>query len=329
MPARMTTISNRSILMVHGRDFKPAEDALRDISMAALRAGVERDYPDHVDALDSIFKDIAYYGDLTNELLEAHGKRYDESLDLGDRSNAFNTLRTITARKRFGIRQYDCLPGKSALREFVADVAAPTLGAIGLTVPLISSVAKDCAEYLKGKSDYADKVRERVRVKLCETFDRGDQVLLIAHGMGCIVSYDVLWELSHDPKYKERYENSKVDTWLTMGAPLGDNNIRKRLRGAKEKQVARFPTNVISWYNVAAEDDYMCHDNTLADDFKKMMDQRLVSAVHDYRIYNLAVRYGKSNPHSSVGYYIHPRVTKIFVDWVQADRIVETPKYTF
>ena len=55
---------------------------------------------------------------------------------------------------------------------------------------------------------------------------------------------------------------------------------------------------------------------------------RLVSAVKDYRIYNLAVRYGKSNPHSSVGYYIHPRVSKILVDWVVAEQVGESPKYT-
>jgi len=299
-----------------------------DVTMAALRAGVERDYPDHVAALDSLSKDMAYYGDLTNALLESLGKRYDESLDVGDRRNALNALCAIGARKRFGIRQYDCLPGKSAFREFLADVAAPSLGAIGLTMPLISSISKDCAEYFKGQSDYADKVRERVRVKLCELFERNDQVMLIAHGLGCVVSYDVLWELSHEPQYADQYGGSKVDAWLTLGAPLGDTNIRKRLLGAKEKRAERFPTNVISWYNVAAEDDYTCHDNTLADDFKKMMDQRLVSAVHDYHIFNLAVRYGKSNPHSSVGYYIHPRVAKIVVDWVQAGTAAPAPKYT-
>jgi trehalose-6-phosphate synthase len=67
---------------------------------------------------------------------------------------------------------------------------------------------------------------------------------------------------------------------------------------------------------MAAEDDYTCYDNTLADDFKKMMVQKRVSAVHDYRIFNLAVRYGKSNPHSSVGYYIHPRLAKVISDWI-------------
>jgi len=317
----MSTISNRSILVVHGRDFKPAEDALMEISMAALRAGVERDYPDNVDALDSVSKDIAYFGDLTNSYLESLGKHYDATLDLGDRNNALASLKAIQARKRFGIRQYDCLPGKSALREFAADILAPLLGAIGLTMPLLRCVSRDCAEYLAGKSDYADKVRERVRDKLCEKMQRGDKILLMTHGVGSAIAYDVLWELSHNEEFRERCGGSKLDLWLTMGAPLGDHNIRKRLRGAKEKNEARFPTNVISWHNVSAEDDYTCHDNTLADDFKKMMDQRLVSAVHDYHVYNLAVRYGRSNPHSSVGYYIHPRVSKIVIDWIMSDTI--------
>jgi hypothetical protein len=329
MLTRKITISQRSILIVHGRDFKPAEEALRDISVAALRAGVERDYPDHLHEFDGLAKDIAYYGDLTNSLLEAHGKRYDEQLDLGDRSNALNGLRSIAARKRFGIRQYDCLPGKTALREFAADIAAPIFGALGMTMPLISCVSKDFAEYLSGKSDYAKALRKRVRIKLCELLDRGDRVMLMTHGVGCVVAYDVLWQLSHEAEYKEKYDQTKVDTWLTLGAPLGDRNIRKRLLGSKKALVDRFPTNVITWHNISAEDDYTCHDNTLADDFNSMLDRRVVSALHDYHICNLAVRYGKSNPHSSVGYYIHPRVAKIVVDWIQADNIQEAPTYNF
>ena len=317
----MNTISNSSILIVHGRDFKPAEEPLMEITLEALRAGVERDYPDHVATLDSVSKDSVYYGDLTNTLLESRGKRYDESLDLGDRHNALNRLRGITARKRFGIRQYDCLPGKSALREFVANIAAPVAGAIGLTVPLVSCVSKDFAAYLSGKTSYADDVRERVREKICEMFDRGDRILLMTHGMGCVPAYEVLCQLSHDEKFREKYSDAKVDIWLTLGAPLGDYNIRKRLLGANRGSIECFPTNVITWCNVSAEDDYTCHDNTLADDFKKMLDHRVVSAVHDYHIYNLAVRYGKSNPHSSIGYYIHPRISKIVADWIQSDGI--------
>jgi hypothetical protein len=311
--------SGRSILLVHGRDFKPAAQTLFDISLSAIRFGIERDYPDHVDAYDTVHKELAYYGDLTNAFLGSLGRHYDEQLDLGDRKNALTALRAIPARKRFGIRQYDRLPGKSALREFLADVAAPACGALGLTRWLISRVSRDFCQYLCDDSDYAAAVRQRVREKLCEMFDRGDELLLITHGMGCVVAYEALWELSHGEEYRERYSDSKVKAWLTLGAPLGDNFIRKHLMGAGQDAVIPFPSNVINWYNVAAEDDYACHDNTLADDFKQMMDQRLISAIEDYRIYNLAVRYGKSNPHSSVGYYIHPRVAKLIVDWMQLE----------
>ena len=321
--------SNRSLLLVHGRDFKPAEDPYMDLSMAALRSGIERDSPDLVEAFDAMQKSVAWYGDLNAEVLHASGEIYDESLDSGDRRNALTALREITARKRFGIRQYDCLPGKSALPEAIVDVIAPVLGAIGLCQPLIRTVSKDFARYFDRKSEYAMLVRERLKTRICALMDRGDDIVLISHGTGSVVAYDVLWQLSHDPDLKEQYGNKKIELWMTLGSPLGDSNIQKRLLGAREEPSTKFPVNVISWYNVAAEDDYTCHDNTLADDFKMMMQQRVVSVVHDYRIFNLAVRYGRSNPHSSIGYYIHPRVSKILADWLKASDAQSTPKYTF
>jgi len=321
--------SNRSLLLVHGRDFKPGRDAYMDISMAALRAGIERDYPTQADSFDALQKHIAWYGDLSADILLGHGKTYDQDLDIGDRHNALTALRQITPRKRFGIRQYDQLPGKSAIAEFVADVSAPILGAVGLAMPVIGSIAKDFGAYLNARSDVRDKVRQRVRVELCKLMDRGDRIMLITHGTGSVIAYDVMWQLSHDPEYKVQYGDKKVETWVTVGSPLGDRNIQKRLCGAKEKAASRFPANVISWHNLAAEDDYCCHDSSLADDFKQMLKQRQVSAVHDYRMFNLAVRYGKSNPHSSVGYYIHPRTSKILADWLQSVGVASTPKYTF
>ena len=313
----MSNGESRSLMLVHGRDFKPGCDAWFELSIQALRAGIERDYPEHATAFDTLGKHHAFYGDLTNELLVSHGQTYDEQLDVGDRQNALGQLREIQIRKRFGIRQYDCLPGKSAVSEFLVDVAAPVLGAVGLTMPVLSRISKDFATYVRGDCDYAENVRKRVRDTLCSLLDRGERVLLLAHGTGSAIVYDVLWQLSHEREYRGGYEEKKVDTLVTMGSPLGDNHIRKRLRGAKEKLALRYPRNVVSWKNVAAEDDFTCHDNTLADDFKKMMDHRIVSAVKDYHVYNLAVRYGRSNPHSSVGYYIHPRISKIIVDWMR------------
>lgn len=321
--------SDRSLLLVHGRDFKPGADAYLDLSVAALRAGIARDYPEQLDAFDAINKQLAYYGDLNAEILDARGKTYDLSLDIGDRSNALKTLRTVELRKHFGTRQYDQLPGKSAVPEFVADVVAPVLGSIGLSAPLLDKVAPDFAAYLDPKQDFAARARERVQTSLCDLLDRSERILLIAHGTGSVIAYDVLWDLSHDDVLKSRYGDRKIEVLITLGSPLGDRTIQRHLRGAKKKSASKFPSNVIAWHNISAEDDYICHDNTLADDFKLMLKQRVVSAVHDYLVFNLAVRYGRSNPHSSIGYYIHPRASKIIVDWLFSDNLAGLPKYTF
>jgi len=308
------TEQQRSLLLIHGRDFKPGEDAYLEISVAAIRAGLERDFPDCVPFFDGMSKELAWYGDLIAGVLQFNGKSYDEELDIGDRRNALKALSVLTPRKKFGIRLYDQLPGKSALPEFFMDLGAPLLGAIGFRMPVLGKMAKDFAAYLDDKV-YAEEARKRLRDKLCAMMDRGDKIMLITHGTGSVIAYDVLWELSNDTETYPEYGHFKVDQWLTMGSPLGDRVVQKRLLGAKESDESRFPNNVISWHNLSAEDDYTCHDTTLADDFKKMMLQKRVSAVHDYRIFNLAVRYGKSNPHSSIGYYIHPRTSKIIGDW--------------
>ena len=309
---------------MHGRDFKPAADELMDISTAALRAGLERDYPGCAPIFDSVRRDIAYYGDLSNDYLVSLGRRYDAGLDAADRRNALAALRQIATRKKFGILEYDRLPGKSAIAEFLVGICAPVFGAFGLWGWLCARKAPDVSRYLRHDSAYSVECRRRVREKLVQMLSAGDQVMLISHGTGSAIAWDALWELSHDPQFSELADGAKVDLWLTLGAPLGDRHCRRRLFGAREKGDRQYPTNVIAWYNVAAEDDYTCHDNTVADDFRKMLRERAISAVHDYVVYNHAVRYGKSNPHSSVGYYIHPRVSKIIADWLRPEGHAET-----
>jgi hypothetical protein len=308
--------TNKSLLLVHGRDFKPRADVLLELSLAALRSGLERDYPDCVATFDAMHTDLAWYGDLNAEILQAKGKSYDEELDIADRRNALQALREITPRKKFGVRLYDTLPGKSALPEFCASICAPLLGLFGARKPFIGWMAKDFAAYSEKDSNFASIVRTRVREKLCALLQRGDEVMLVSHGTGSVIAYDVLWELSNDVELAERYGKSKVDHWITLGSPLGDRAVRRHLLGAKQKGEARFPGNVIAWHNLSAEDDYSSLDNTLADDFRKMLQLRRVSFVKDYHVFNLAVRYGRTNPHSSVGYLIHPRMAKIIADWI-------------
>ncbi len=310
--------AGRSILIVHGGDFKPPEEVYLDEASTALYEAVQRDYPDHVESFRAIGIELAYYGDLGNALLRAEGRHYDEQLDIGDRRNALESLRKIPQRKKFGLQYYDKLRGKSAIPEAIADVASPVLGMLGLTKPLVSLVAKDFASYLRGTTDFTEQVRARVRDKLINLFRRGDKVLLMSHGSGCAVAYDVLWQLSHDERFRDEFSGSKVEVFVTLGSPISDNMVRRHLLGAGRRATERFPTNIITWENVSAEDDYMCHDKTVADDLKAMMREHVISSINDYRVYNHTLRYGKSNPHCSLGYFIHPRVAKILVDWIEA-----------
>ena len=150
--------------------------------------------------------------------------------------------------------------------------------------------------------------------------------MLVSHGTGCVVTYDVLWQLFNDPNYKELFDGRKIDLWITLGAPLGSSAASPKLLGARSKGLERYPSNIVSWHNLSAEDDYMSHDNTIADDFKHMLKHKQISTIRDYRIYNLAVRYGKSNPHSSVGYLIHPRVAQIVANWLRQGQAAAVPK---
>ena len=313
-----TKSAQRSILIVHGGDFKPPEDVYLDEASTALREGLQRDFPDHVEPFESVGIELAYYGDIGNEYLRSKGRQYDEQLDIGDRRNALEGLKKIPQRKKFGLQQYDKLRGKSAVPEAIADVASPLFGLLGLTTMLVSMVAKDFALYLSGNTEFTQRVRARVRSKLMELLRRGDKVMLISHGTGCAVAYDVLWQLSHGESYRDEFSASKIEVFVTLGSPISDDMVRRRLLGSKRKSTERFPTNIITWENVSAEDDYFCHDKTVANDLKAMMREHVISSINDYRVYNHALRYGKSNPHCSLGYFIHPRVAKIVVDWLEA-----------
>lgn len=310
------THSGRTLIFVHGRYFKPAAAELMDVSAAAMTAAIARDYPDKSDDFAAVDKRIAYYGDLSNTFLKTHGEIYDELLDIGDRRNALQRLKTIDKRKNFSVGRYDRLPGKTAIAEFTAGIAGPILETLGLSKKVIEKIAVDLGEYWNEDSDFSSQVRARVRNEICAAMEQSSRLMLISHGTGCIVAYDVLWQISHDPEYREQFEQRKIDLWLTLGAPLGDSAVRKRLKGAELSTKEQYPSNIVSWHNVSAEDDYMSHDNTVADDFKGMLAYKLVSSIRDYRIYNLAVHYGKSNPHSSVGYLIHPRVAQIIAEWL-------------
>lgn len=308
--------SGRAIVIVHSRSFKPAAGEYLELAVQALAAGIDSDYPESLDSFAACTKYMAYYADLTYELLISHGGTYDEKLDISDLRNALHELKGLDRRKGFSMNRYDRLPGKSAVSEFAVSLLSPVLSAVGLEKPLVAGVTKDLGNYWEKGSDYSAAVLDRVRTTICGALDTNENVMLISHGTGAIVAYDALWQLSHDPDYCKPYDDAKIDVWLTLGGPLADMTVQRQLLGADRKGRERYPTNILAWHNVSAEDDYVSHDNRVANDYRAMLRQRQISAIRDYQVYNMTIRYGTSNPHNMLGYLIHPRVAKILNDWL-------------
>ena len=308
--------SDRAIVFVHGRGFKPNPKDYLDVMVEALTAGVEADCPEAGEVLADTTKYLAYYGDLNTAYLESLGEVYDEKIDLSDLSNVIHELKGVDRRKGFSVRRYDRLPGKSAIREFAISVMAPFMTSMGFGKRLIHGANTDFGRYMTRDSELSVAVLARVRETIAAVLQRFDRVTVFAHGTGSVVACDALWQLSHGEEFAREFADLKVDIFLTTGSPLGDSTVRQNLLGGKRKGRERYPTNVLAWHNVSAEDDYVAYDNTVADDFKAMLAKRQISSIRDYRIYNLAVRYGRSNPHNMLGYLIHPRVAKVTTDWL-------------
>lgn len=307
------------IVLIHGRSFKPNERALRRTWLEALRFGIERDDPSGASlrAFDAARKTFVYYGDLSNEFLYARRKHYDEEEDVSDRAQCLAQLKALGPRS-FDERRYNRIRGTNGLKEGFADLLSGPLSFLGVGDNVVGAVAPDMRHYWDPNLAWGSDVRSRLTRPLHRALKRSDdRVALISHSLGTIISYDVLWKFSHYSEYEGlRDLDAQLSLWLTLGSPLGDENVRDKLKGSTATGIRRYPTLVRDWVNVAAEDDYIAHDSNLADDYAEMKNFRLVRRLVDVPIFNLAVRDGTANPHHGAGYLIHPQVSRAVSRWL-------------
>ncbi len=304
----------KRIIYVHGRNYKPQKDTLEDNWNEALAFGLQRDYNKSVvEKFISTKKEMAYYGDLTNGFLKKEKKSfsYDMQKDIDDRLECLKKLKSYSDSD-FKKDTYSHLPGKSSVKKVLAHLTSRPLHMVGLGNFVVGLVAPDMKHYWNPDDKFGSDVRWRLTEILKDAFDKNDEVLLISHSLGTIISYDVLWKFSYYGEYRDIREN-KLHTWITMGSSLGNENAKKKLKGANAAGIRKYPINVSRWFNIAAEDDYLAHDQILKDDFEKMA----ITTKSDALSYNLSVRHSKSNPHHAAGYLISPEVVKIVAQWLE------------
>ncbi|MDH3429746.1 MAG: hypothetical protein OEM60_03550 [Gammaproteobacteria bacterium] len=305
----------KTIIFVHGRSFKPQKAALQSNWFGAVEHGIGRDRQGKLAAFKKANKELVYYGDLSNAFLRSKGSKYNEKKDVESRKQTLAALQGYNARQ-FTKATYKKLPGKASYKEFLADVGAMTLGPLRLTEGLVSVVAADMRHYWNFDSEFGSNVRATMIGPLKRAMNRGDKIMVISHSLGTMVAYDTFWKFSRTSEYRPKYSNRKIDTWITLGSPLGDETVKRNLKGARASGPRRYPGNIRRWENVSAEDDFISHDSKIANDYKRMYKERLIVEINDHKIYNLAVRGGASNPHHGAGYLIHPKVIQLITDWL-------------
>ncbi len=305
------------MFFVHGRSFKPPKAKLKKLWFDAVEAGLKRDCaPSRLAAFRRIKKEFVYYGDISNRFLKKAEKK-PTNFNTDDSVSRRRTLRQLKtyAATQFNKRTYNKLPGKSAAGEALADLFGGLTAFLRVSDPLIEAIAPDMREYWNFDSKFGSDVRATLSEPLAKAIRAGHKIMLISHSLGTMISYDTLWKFSYYSEYKD-IRSKKVDLFVTLGSPLADEAVKRNLKGANASGSRRYPSNVRRWVNIAAEDDYIAHDERVRNDFHGMLKHDLVQSIQDHGVYNLAVRNGKSNPHHGGGYLIHPRVAKLIADWV-------------
>ncbi len=308
----------KKIIFIHGRSIKPPESDLQELWYAAVRHGLQRDFGvAGVAKFESIKKEFVYYGKLSNDFLhEKTGVEIPD--DIESRQEAFETLKTYQ-RSDFNKTTYKKLAKNSFLKEALADTFSGALSMIRAGTPLISVVAPDMAHYWNQEEYFGSDIRLRLTDVLKKAFDNNDEIMLVSHSLGTIISYDNLWKFSHYGEYRRDYgANKKIELFVTMGSPLGDENAKQHLKGKESSGKLKYPLNIKRWINISAEDDYISHDSRLKNDFSEMYRAGLLEQpVKDiYPVYNLTVRNESPNPHSAIGYLVNPKFIDVLSEWM-------------
>jgi hypothetical protein len=169
---------------------------------------------------------------------------------------------------------------------------------------------RDLHRYVRNRNDIADHVRQILKMPLRAAHETGRPICLLAHSMGSVIAYDALWQMSHEDD-----DEAEVDLLATMGSPLGQRYIQKRLLGGAEFGERRYPRNIRQWVNLTAVGDLTAIDPTLADDFAEMASLGLVERIDDLRLDNWFRLDGELNAHAEYGYLANGKTARLVANW--------------
>jgi len=297
------------IIFVPGLRPKPEPKTHRLDLLRSLHEGIARvdvdcadELQSHPDSFELIAWTYSFYGEHQDSALDRPG--IDALLKVRgaserDRSEAGSLERRFL---KFAYRLADRLP---------FDLSP--LGNERLELHL-----RDLRRYVGNVDGVADKIRAMLQEPLLAAAREGRPILLIGHSMGCIISYDALWQLS-----REKDQPFRLDTLLTLGSPLGQNLVRRQLLGHDQRGARRYPGNIQRWSNIAAVGDLTTLEMTVKDCYSEMLEMGLIDSIEDHTTYTWFRDYGTDgelNVHSEYGYLINETTAALVADWWAAKR---------
>jgi hypothetical protein len=169
---------------------------------------------------------------------------------------------------------------------------------------------RDLRRYVRDDNGIAEHTRRMLKVPLRAATEGQHPILLIAHSMGSVISYDSLWDMSQN-----RRDHVLVDLLLTMGSPLGQRYMQKRIKGNAASGADRYPHNIRHWKNLSAVGDLTAIDPRLMNDFGEMQELGLVQSFEDAELYNHFRLEGVLNVHSEYGYLVNELTARTVATW--------------
>ncbi len=323
----------KRLIFIHGRASKPRREEKLRLLRASLLHGLQRVSADAHQKVASgdLRIDLAYYGDINNALLWADQQRpakkitpdflstwnypfeadgsYDHSL------NKLFQVKTSEQNKEHYRRLARSEKDLNAI-DNLADIFSPLVQITGLNDELLNYLLPDMGAYFKYRL-VGSLIRQRLQEVLIPALSNNEDICLVAHSMGTIVAYDVLWKISRMSEYQS-IRDRKIHLFVTLGSPLGDPVIAKQLYDVNEPEDGKYPTNIDEWQNFSAQDDFISRDEELADNFQKMHKRKYLRKIDDHFMYNFWVGDEGLNPHKLYGYLDNQQVAKTLASWINS-----------
>jgi hypothetical protein len=289
------------IIFIPGLLPKPEPNLHREALLRCLLTGVRR-----------IDQDVAAAIESTNGAFDIVSWTYDFYRAYRDISIDVAAIDAVI--EQVGASDVDIAESISWRRQLMRGVYA--LGdMMPFLIPHIASERmevhlRDLHRYLRDVNGIAAHTRRMLKVALLAATKGRHPVLLIAHSMGSVIAYDSLWELSHVGR-----DRVLVDMLLTMGSPLGQRYMQKRIKGAGERGYSRYPNNIRRWKNLAAVGDMTALDPILADDFEEMLELGLLKSLEDRSVLTHFRLNGELNVHAEYGYLVNEETARTIAEW--------------